>query len=40
LKGGDESFKSEGSGKWGVKCSEVQCSEVLIFGEMCVLSLT
>ena len=30
--------KVQGSEKWGVKCSEVQWSEVKIFGEMWVLS--
>jgi len=31
--------KVQGSEKWGVKCIEVQWSEVIIFGEMCVWSL-
>jgi len=28
LKGGDETPKMQGTEKWGVNCSEVQCSEV------------
>jgi len=39
LKGDDETSKSGGKWKWGVKCSEVQRNEVIILGEMCVLSL-
>jgi len=31
--------KVQGSEKWGVKCSEVKWCEVMILGEMCVLSL-
>jgi hypothetical protein len=39
LKHGEQSLKVEGSEKWGVKCSEVQCGEVKISGEMCVFLL-